>query len=395
MDGPENPHQARLLRLLRDDGERSRAELGDAVGLSRSKAAVEVTRLADRGLIEGGEPAASRGGRRSSIVRLAAGMRFLSIALGATSLEVTLTDGALRPVARVTEQVDLRRGPSAVLGRAVELAVKVRAEAGGFLCGAGVGIPGPVSFAHGVPVSPPFLPGWDRHPVRDHLAAELDCPVLVDNDVNLMALGEKHAGIARPFDDFLFVKIGAGIGAGIVVGGTVYRGANGCAGDIGHTAVMSGGPPPLCVCGNTGCLEAHFGGAALARDATAAARSGRSDILAMRLASAGTLTARDVADALAAGDQFAMTLVRDGGRRVGQVLAGLVSFFNPGMIVIGGGLAGMGHALLAEIRGVVYRSSLPLATGDMPVVLSELGADAAYLGATRMISDHFLTAPDA
>jgi predicted NBD/HSP70 family sugar kinase len=388
VDGPENTHQARILRLLRDDGERSRAELGDAVGLSRSKAAVEVTRLADRGLLEGGEPAASRGGRRSSIVRISAGMRFLSIALGATSLEVTLTDGELRPVARVTEHVDLRRGPASVLGRAVELAVKVRAEGGGFLCGAGVGIPGPVRFADGVPIAPPFLPGWDRHPVSGQLADELGCPVLVDNDVNLMALGEKHAGIANSFDDFLFVKIGAGIGAGIVMRGGVYRGANGCAGDIGHTAILSPDrPPPQCVCGNTGCLEAYFGGAALARDATAAAESGRSDFLALRLAATGTITARDVADAMAAGDHFATTLVRDGGRRVGQVLAGLVSFFNPGMIVIGGGLSGMGHALLAEIRGVVYRSSLPLATGDMPIVLSELGEDAAYLGATRMISD--------
>ncbi|SDZ25458.1 ROK family protein (putative glucokinase) [Micromonospora pattaloongensis] len=387
---PENPHQSQVLRLLRDNGPASRAELGDAVGLSRSKVATELDRLLERGLIETVGPAASRGGRRSSIVRIAAATRFLSVNIGATTIDLAVTDGELRVLSRVTERTELRLGPTAVIGQALELINKVRADSGTTrFTGAGIGIPGPVSFREGVPVSPPFMPGWHRFPVREMFSTELGCPVLVDNDVNIMALGEKHAGIAKSFDDFLFVKIGAGIGAGIVVGGAVYRGANGCAGDIGHTAVDEEGP--LCVCGNVGCLEAYFGGAALTRDALAAARSGRSDHLAEQLDQAGTLTAVDVAHAAAAGDPVAIGLVRDGGRRVGQVLASLVSFFNPGMIVIGGGLAGMGHALLAEIRSVVYRSSLPLATGDMPIVLSEMGDQAGLVGATRMVSDHVLT----
>jgi glucokinase-like ROK family protein len=254
------------------------------------------------------------------------------------------------------------------------------------LVGAGVGVPGPVSFREGVPVSPPIMPGWNQFPVREAFSAELGCPVLVDNDVNIMALGEKHAGIARSVDDFLFVKIGTGIGCGIVVGGEVYRGVSGCAGDIGHIRVEDDGP--TCTCGNTGCLEAGFGGTALARDALAAARSGRSEQLAQRLAVAGTLTAVDVADAAGAGDLVAVKMIRDGGRRVGSVLAGLVSFFNPGLVVIGGGVAGIGHALLAEIRGIVYRRSLPLATGNMPIVLSEMGGKAGVVGAARLISDH-------
>ena len=119
-----------------------------------------------------------------------------------------------------------------------------------------------------------------------------------------------------------------------------------------------------------------------------AARAGRSEELARRLAGAGTLTAVDVADAAAAGDPVAVGMIRDGGHRVGQVLAGLVSFFNPGLVVIGGGVAGIGHALLAEIRSVVYRRSLPLATGNMPIVLSELGGRAGVIGATRLVSDY-------
>jgi glucokinase-like ROK family protein len=258
------------------------------------------------------------------------------------------------------------------------------------LVGAAVGLPGPVSFREGVPVSPPIMPGWNHFPVRETFGAELGCPMLVDNDVNIMALGEKHAGIAKSVDDFLFVKIGTGIGCGIMVDGGIYRGVSGSAGDIGHIRVDDNGP--ICMCGNTGCLEAFFGGTALARDALAAARSGRSEELERMLANAGTLTAADVAAAAASGDPLAVGMIRDGGRRVGQVLAGLVSFFNPGLIVIGGGVAGIGHVLLAEIRSVVYSRSLPLATGNMPIVLSELGGEAGVVGAAWLISDHVFSA---
>ncbi len=388
---PDNVRQARILRLLRDDGPRSRAELGDAVELSRSRLAVELERLDRLGLVETAGLAASRGGRRSSIVRIARQTRFLGIDLGATSIDIAVTDGQLRVLSHVAEPLDTRQGPEVVIGIALQLVGKLRADdiSPGFV-GAAAGVPGPVRFRDGVPVSPPLMPGWNHFPVRETFAAELGCPVLVDNDVNIMALGEKHAGIAKSVDDFLFVKIGTGIGCGIVVGGEVYRGISGSAGDIGHIRVDDNGP--ICKCGNAGCLEAFFGGAALARDALAAARAGTSEELARLLARSGTLTAADVAAAAAAGDPIAVGMIRAGGRRVGQVLAGLVSFFNPGLVVIGGGVAGIGHALLAEIRGAVYSRSLPLATGNMPIVLSELGDRAGVIGAARLSSDHVFSA---
>jgi predicted NBD/HSP70 family sugar kinase len=229
------------------------------------------------------------------------------------------------------------------------------------------------------------MPGWDGYPVRDAVSRELGCPVVLDNDVNVLAVGEQHAGVARGARDFLFVKIGTGIGCGIVIDGELYRGVDGCAGDIGHIRIDDFGP--ICACGNTGCLEAFSGGAALAREATEAARSKRSAVLAAILDEKGELTAADVGAAVAQGDPQAVQLIRDSGRRVGQVLATLVSFFNPGMIVIGGGVAGLGHALLAEIRGVTYRRSLPLATGSLPIVLSELGDEGGVIGAARLSSD--------
>jgi predicted NBD/HSP70 family sugar kinase len=429
------PHQ-RVLRLLRDEGPVSRAELGDRLELTRPRLLAEVERLVAAGLIAEAGMAASRGGRRSTLVELQPRLRFAAVDLGASSIDIEVTNGRLEPLVAYQEPADIRTGPRAILHRVNELLAKARTD-GAYerLDAVGIGVPGPVSFRDGVPVSPPIMPGWDRYPVRELLAREHGCPAVVDNDVNIMAIGERHGGVARSVDDFLFVKIGTGIGCGIHLAGAVYRGVDGCAGDIGHIQVDAHGP--VCSCGNTGCLEALFGGAALARDALAAARSGESPALAERLTTherarekaretapetghtdgpnerarnergnsnergisyergIGTatgpgpwqLTARDVVEGAAEGDIVCIRLIRDGGRRVGGVLATLVSFSNPSMIVIGGGLAQLGHVLLAEIRSVVYRRSLPLATGNLPVVLSELGPRAGVAGAAVLASD--------
>ncbi|MDG4799275.1 ROK family transcriptional regulator [Micromonospora sp. WMMD980] len=390
MVGPETEDQARLLRLLRDDGPRSRVELVDVLGLPRARFAAEADRLTELGLVETAGPAASRGGRRSSLLRIGAQVRFGAVALGAGRLRVALTDGELNPLARLDEPVDVRLGPEPVVGRAVELLGKLRAEAGlARLTGVGVALPAPVAVRDGFPVSPPALPGWHRFPVRDTLAAELGCPVHVDNDANAMALGERHAGTGRPFDDFLYVKLGDAVGCGLVLGGSLYRGAASGAGDIGHLQLTEDGP--LCGCGNTGCVEAYCGDAALVREAATAARAGHSTALADRLAAAGALTVADVATAAAEGDPAAQTLVRDAARRLGQVLVNLVSFVNPAIVIIGGAAPGIGPVLLAEIRGVVYRRSTPLATGSMPIVLSDLDDQAALIGAARLTSDQVFT----
>lgn len=387
---PANVHQARLLRLLRDLGPQSRVALGDQVELSRSKLAVEIERLLETGLVVQDGLAASRGGRRSHNIRIAPSLRFLGVDIGATSVDAAVTNAELEVLGHLSEPLDVREGPVAVFERVLALAAKLRtAGLAEHFDGAGIGVPGPVRFPEGVPVAPPIMPGWDGFPVREALSQELGCPVLVDNDVNLMALGEQQAGVARSVRDFLCVKVGTGIGCGIVVGGEVHRGVTGSAGDIGHIQVDPEGPP--CACGNTGCLEAYFGGIALVRDATVLAEAGRSVELAGRLQAAGRLTPEDVSAAAGAGDVAALELIRLGGSRTGQVIAGLVSFFNPGMVVIGGGLTGLGHNLLASIRTQVYRQSLPLATGNLPIVLGELGQVAGVVGATRLISDHLFS----
>src|SRR3954470_24712323 len=304
--------QARILAQLRDEGALSKAQLADRLLVSRTTVAAEVARLAEMGLVQEAGPAASRGGRRSTLVDLSPEIRFVGISIGATGLSVGVTDGRLSVLATRFKACDIRQGPEAVLAPPRAVVREVVSEIGvNKPMGAGIGVPGPVDFHRGVSVSPPIMPGWDGYPVRDAVSRDLGCPVVLDNDVNVLAIGEQHAGVARAAQDFLYVKIGTGIGCGIVVDGELYRGVDGCAGDIGHIRVDNFGP--TCACGNTGCLEAFAGGAALARDAAAAARSGRSEVLAAMLADRPELSAADVGLAVSQGDPVAVQLIRDSG----------------------------------------------------------------------------------
>lgn len=383
-----------LLALLRDRGPLPMAELSEFRDVSRSKTGQEIAELVRLGLVKRSGLAPSRGGRPSSIVRLSDDLRYVGVEIGATSIGVALTNGYLEVLDFVEEPADVRPGPEPVLERARELIRQISKTSKGPVpvAGVGIGLPSPVSFREGKPIVPPLMPGWDGYPVRDQLSEQLAAPVTVDNDVNVMALGELHAGVARGIADFLFIKLGTGIGCGIVVHGSLYRGESGCAGDIGHISV--GNSTVLCHCGRTGCLEAQFGGAALARQAVVAAQSGESPLLAGWLADQGRLTAEDVARASAAGDPAANRLIRSGGQLLGSVLSGLVNFFNPSMIVVGGGLAQLGPLLLAETRSVVLNRSTPLATNELSIVLSRLGDHVGVVGAAWLASERFIDSFD-
>jgi len=250
----------------------------------------------------------------------------------------------------------------------------------------GLGVPGPVEFASGRPISPPIMPGWDGYPIRERFAARFDAPVWVDNDVNVLALGEWRSGIAQGHDNVVVIKIGTGIGAGIISDGRLHRGAQGSAGDVGHIQVVDDAAV-VCRCGNIGCLEALAGGAALGRHGEAAALEGRSARLRLALDEHGGLTAEDVARAAAFGDPVAVDLLQSAGRRVGHMLASVVNFFNPSLIIIGGGVAQSGDQLLASIRETVYRRSLPLATRDLLIQRSSLGLLGGVIGTSALVVD--------
>lgn len=385
--------QAGIMRHVRAvDRSVSRSELTDVLGVSRSKTSLEVGRLLEAGLLVEDGLAESEGGRRSSLLRIprSAGL-IAAVDLGATSIDVALSTLGSEIVAQRGETADVREGPKVVLGRVKELLEGLIAEQGADrhdVRAIGVGVPGPVEQASGLLRSPPIMPGWDRFPIRDAFAGEYAAPVFVDNDVNVMALGEHWGGVAKGVDNLLLVKIGTGIGGGIIADGRLYRGIQGCAGDIGHICADPEGP--VCTCGNRGCLEAMAAAPAIVRKAERSARDGESPVLAAVLREKGELSARDVGEAAGVGDYRALEIIRESGRLVGGVLATLVSTLNPSLIVIGGGVANIGHSLLAEIRSTVYSRSLPLATRNLPIVLSELEGAAGVTGASVLAAEGVL-----
>jgi predicted NBD/HSP70 family sugar kinase len=222
------------------------------------------------------------------------------------------------------------------------------------------------------------MPGWDAYPVRERLMERYGVPVWVDNEVNTMALGELRAGAGISEADLVYLKIGTGIGSGLISGGRLHRGAQGCAGDIGHMA-MADGNSVICRCGNVGCLEALAGGAAIARDGQQAAERGRSRFLADLASLNHPITAADVAAAAQHGDAFSVELLSRCGRRVGEALATVVNIFNPSLIIVGG------------IRETVYGRSLPLATRDLRIIRSSLGDAAGLIGAAFMVIDELFS----
>jgi glucokinase-like ROK family protein len=383
-----------VLDEIRRGRSRSRAEVADRTGLGRSIVAQRVGELVDRGLIAEGETGRSTGGRPPRRLAFRADAGHVLVAdLGATSIDVALTDLAGRILGHYAEPADIASGPDVVLGRVEELFGELqRTTRGGPepIWGVGLGIPGPVEFRSGRPISPPIMPGWDGYPIRERFAARYDAPVWVDNDVNVLALGEWRSGIAEGHDNVVVIKIGTGIGAGIISDGRLHRGAQGSAGDVGHIqAVDDAGV--VCRCGKVGCLEALAGGAAIGRHGEAAAREGRSERLLSALDANGRLSAEDVARAAAFGDPVAVALLESAGRRVGGMLASVVNFFNPSLVVVGGGVAQSGDQLLAAIRETVYRRSLPLATRELLIQRSSLGLLGGVIGASAMVVDQLFT----
>jgi glucokinase-like ROK family protein len=379
----------RVLDEVRLGHAQSRSELVARTGLGRAVVTERVAQLLDRDLVREDETGPSTGGRPPRRLAFHAEAGHLLVAdLGATSIDVAVTSLAGRLLAHRSEAADVNVGPDGTLGRVDELFRALLAtspDLPGRLWGVGIGVPGSVEFRTGRPISP-IMPGWDGYPIRAAFAARYDAPVWVDNDVNVLALGEVRAGAAAGHENVVVVKLGTGIGAGIISEGRLHRGAQGSAGDVGHIQVTDD-PAVVCRCGNRGCLEALAGGAAIGRDGEAAAAAGRSRVLAEALATNGAISAVDVARAASRGDPVAIEILQAAGRHVGTMLATVVNFFNPSLVVIGGGLAGSGDHLLASIRETVYRRSLPLATRDLLVQRSTLGELAGVIGASAMVED--------
>lgn len=360
----------------------SRHGLADQLGFSKSKANALIANLIEQGLLAESGLQASSGGRRAENLQLNGALGVVvGIDIGATSLDVAVLRPDLSVLAQHSEAADVRQGPGVVLARVLvrmrELLARCQLKARDVL-GIGIGVPGPVNFAAGQLVNPPLMPAWDSFSIRDFLREEYAAPVFVDNDVNLMALGELWR-LQRSLTNFLVIKVGTGIGCGIVCHGEVYRGAAGSAGDVGHICVDQEGP--RCHCGNVGCVEAMAAGPAITRMATEAADKGESEALANALRDHGRLEAVDVGEASRAGDAAANAIVQHAGKLIGQMLASVVNFFNPSHIFIGGGITRIGPLFLAAVRQSVYQRSLALSTRHLEIQYTPLGTQGGVIGA--------------
>ncbi|MFJ3664959.1 ROK family protein [Streptomyces sp. NPDC090106] len=387
MSGRAQASAGELLELVRTGRATTRGALQQATGLSRATVGQRLDRLFRAGwLREGaGGPVDSPLGGRPSITLEFDDAHAIVLAADldtrhARAAVLTLTGEIL---AEHGGSLVVDDGPEAVLGELGRWFAELLEKAGrraGEVCGIGLAVPGPVDSDTGRVVQPPMMPGWDGHDIRATLAGAFTAhtgvtgvPVLVDNDANLMAYGEQRTSYPG-CSAFVLVKVSTGIGAGVVVHGSVYRGIDGGAGDIGHIRT---GAEALCRCGSYGCLAAVASGGAVAR----------------RLAENGVRAASgsDVRDLLTAGHPEAAAFAREAGRQVGDVLATVVTLLNPGVLMIAGDLAGT--AFLTGVRELLYQRALPRSTAHLDVVTSRLGERAGLVGAGALVVEH-LYAPE-
>lgn len=364
-----------LFQILRDGRPRTRSELAELTGFSRSTISARIDELLSRGLISPVADAVSTGGRPSARVALNSHARLVAGAdFGATHATVAILDLSGRVLTKVTQSRDIASGPVASLAWLAQTVTDLLRECERSvtdLLAVGIGLPGPVEHSTGRPTSPPIMPGWDGFDVPGEIRKFLDVAVLVDNDVNAMALGEQSQGWPDA-ENMMVIKVSTGIGSGIISGGVLQRGQDGSAGDIGHIAIPSAAGV-VCRCGNTGCLEAVAGAPAM-------------------LSSFGEQMSSidDLRALVRQGNLDAMRFLRQAGRDIGEVLNMCVSILNPAVIVILA-LPEFSELLIAGIREVVYSRAMPLATQNLTIAPSRVGWDAGVIGAGILAIDYALS----
>jgi glucokinase-like ROK family protein len=379
----KNINKHSVLDLIRfSPGGISRAELARRMGLTRAAVTAIVNDLLATRIIQeaGGLPVHS--GRPPVVLEIDPTRGFVAgIDFGASHLSILTADLGARILEETEIAIDIQDGPKICLDQADhllhELLKKSNLEMKDILA-LGVGVPGPIVSDAGIVLAPPIMPGWDRFPIRDTLEKMWERPVSLSNDSELGALGEWAAGAGRGEQNLAYIKIGTGIGAGLLLEGKIYRGVTGSAGEIGHLTIEENGP--LCACGNHGCLEAIAGGRAIAQQGQAAARNGQRTQLT-NIKPIEAITARHVASAARLGDLVSQQILTRAGTYVGIAIAGVVNMINPGMVIIGGGVAQSGDILLEPIRLAVQRRSLPAATRAVRITTAMLGRRSSSMGA--------------
>jgi glucokinase-like ROK family protein len=388
-------NNALVLRLIRQNGPLARVAIARRTGLSRTTVSSIVDGLLAEEVVREGATlnAAPSGGRRPTLVHFneSAGL-ILGADMGRTHFTIIATDLDARIIARRSGPWDTNLGPDICLPR---LADEIRSLISEHhldwerVVGVGIGIPGPVDATLHTLVAPPRMAGWDGVDVEYVLRTALSVPVILNNDTNVGALAESRYGAAAGESDFAYVKVGTGIGCGLVINGEIYRGSSGVAGEIGHFTVDGNGP--LCDCGNRGCLEAMAGAPQLVRYALDAGYD--QGEVAADAQGQREIDVAEVVQAALHGDSACQSAIRRAGELIGVALANLVNLVNPSVILLDGSVARAGAILLEPIIQAIEQRSLWAASRTARVQVSTLGDNAIALGAATMVLDAVFGSP--
>ncbi len=330
----------------------------------------------------------------------------IGVDLGGTNLRIAAVDEQGTLVEKVTLGTKVSRGRDSVIADMCDaiqrLSDKYKNSAP--LLGIGIGVPGFIDMQTGLVRESPNLPDWVDYPARAAIEQRLKTVVILENDANVAALGEKWLGAAKDYSDMAMLTLGTGVGGGLVLGGSIWCGTNGMAGEIGHTTVEPDGHP--CGCGNRGCLEQYASATAMVRMAREAVASNGGSALAHAVNSDPEFSAKSIYNLAIQGDEDAQRIFRCVGRYLGIVLSSLVNSLNLPIYVIGGGASSaweaFSPALFEELRrrSVVYAATAPhdgpgsnegasahVKPGPGPktiVTRALLGSDAGLYGAARL-----------
>lgn len=366
-----------VLNCIREHGPLPRVAIARRTGLSRPTVSSLMEILLRERLVREGEllNSSAAGGRRAVEVHFNASAGYVvGVDVGRTHLTLLLANLAAEIQARHSEPFDSSRGAEACMPlltehlRAFVEAADTRWDQ---ILGIGAGVPGPIDGSRRQLVSPPRLPGWDSIDLYEPLHRELHVPIFLDNDANMGTLGESRYGAGRGVENMAYIKLGTGIGGGMITNGAIYRGG-GSAGEIGHVTIDADGPE--CACGNKGCLEALAGAGAIVEDASRGASRAVCDIA-------------DVVQAALEGDPHCRAALKRAGEYIGVAVADVINLCNPALILIDGGVSRAGDLLLSSLRRTAAARSLPIAWANTTIELAQLGENAIALGAVSTVLD--------
>jgi glucokinase len=307
----------------------------------------------------------------------------IAVDLGGTRIRAALSNLEGHFLRRLEWSTEAERGRDAALERIVALIQEVRGDVPhGELLGVGVGTPGPLDPRAGLVLSAPNMPGWNDLPLRTILEQQIGLPVRLVNDANGAVLGEWLFGAGRGRQNLIYVTISTGIGGGVITDGHLLLGHCGLAGEVGHMTLQADGP--RCNCGNYGCWEALASGTAIAREGAAAARDGRSPLLAeLCQGQPEQVDARMVGQAARQGDPVAGQIVKQAARYCGVGLVNLLHLYSPEIILVGGGVSKMGDLLFQPMCRIARKQAMPAYRG-VPIEPASLGEDMGLLGAVAL-----------